>query len=239
MTTVPTGPARVAIVGTPRTGNTWVRMLLADALEAEQIAVHHPADIDWAGLPERSVLQLHWRRTAYFSAHLARAGYQVVSIARHPLDVLLSTHTFAQKELGTNQWLMGAGGNEDGLRGRTLGGSEFMAWAASNRARTLLSLTPEWWRSPHVQRLRYEDMVADPEGVLRTLFNRIGIAPRDLPGAVRRNDPARLHAESGGVHVWRARPGAWEECLNDGQRELLATTHHDVFESLGYDVQVS
>lgn len=42
---------RLAIVSTPRSGNTWLRKLLASMYDLPQIAVHTPREIAWQSLP--------------------------------------------------------------------------------------------------------------------------------------------------------------------------------------------
>src|SRR5262249_5171768 len=81
---------RIAIVSTPRSGNTWLRGLLSHVYELEELAAHTPDEVAWDALPARCVLQIHWRRVEPFVSQLARHGFRVVAIARHPLDVLIS-----------------------------------------------------------------------------------------------------------------------------------------------------
>jgi hypothetical protein len=160
----------------------------------------------------------------------------VVSAARHPLDVLLSILMFSQRENATNKWLAGDGGGEDLLHGHEPGDPAFSEWATSTRARLLLSLTPEWWASPATHRVRYEDLVAEPEAAFRRLIERGDlVAATDLGAAVAGHSSDQIHALSGGVHVGRASPGAWRELLSDELVDTLIAIHHDVFVSLGYD----
>lgn len=81
---------RVAVISSPRSGNTLLRSLLAQTLDLVELPVHHPADLDWDHLPARAVIQLHWPRTAHLERLLAGAGTRVVTLARDPLDVLVS-----------------------------------------------------------------------------------------------------------------------------------------------------
>ncbi|MBK8233222.1 MAG: hypothetical protein IPK72_22235 [Candidatus Eisenbacteria bacterium] len=62
-------------MATPRTGNTWIRTLLAEAYGPEQIAVHTPTGIPWTALPERLVVQLHWHRLPDFRNALREGGF--------------------------------------------------------------------------------------------------------------------------------------------------------------------
>ncbi len=226
----------MAIIGTPRTGNTWIRRVLADVIDAPEISEHHPDAIDWGGLPESCVLQLHWPRTPALERVLTARGITVLSAARHPLDVLLSILVFSQKEPATKQWLDGEAGDESPLQGASPGDAAFVAWSVGPRARRLLSLTPEWWLSPATVRVRYEDLCADPEATFRRLVSALGpMSGDDVERAVAANSPARLEELSGGVHVWKARPGLWREVLDGPTVDELCDVHRRVMLDLGYD----
>ncbi|MGY5885419.1 FkbM family methyltransferase [Modestobacter lacusdianchii] len=227
---------RIAVVGTPRVGNTWIRRVLADALGLAEMPVHSPQDVDWSGLPHRVALQLHWSRTPELCELLDQHGVTVISPARHPLDVLLSVLVFANKESGTRNWLDGQGGDESSLVGRSATDQAFLDYATSPRAKALLAVTPEWWRAPETVRARYEDLTAgDPLAAYTDLIARAGLPVTDaLEASVRANTPARLSELSGGVHVWRASAGAHQELLAPAVAHRLAVVHRDVFEELGY-----
>src|SRR3954469_25854329 len=90
-----TGELRLALISTPRSGNTWARALLATLFDLEPIPVHRPEEIDWEHLPLRCVIQLHWYHEDTFIERLQRHGVRPVVMARHPLDVLMSWLNFA------------------------------------------------------------------------------------------------------------------------------------------------
>ena len=62
---------RLAIVSTPRSGNTWLRKLLASMYDLPQIAVHTPGEIARQSLPPKVILQIQWRDTDNFVSVLA------------------------------------------------------------------------------------------------------------------------------------------------------------------------
>src|SRR6185295_14663912 len=99
---------RIAVVSTPRSGNSWLRRMLAESLQLEENAVHRPEDVDWPELPERAVLQIHWRPDRDFVSRLEQHAFRPVVIARHPLDTLISILAFSQHENSTKHWLDGA-----------------------------------------------------------------------------------------------------------------------------------
>jgi hypothetical protein len=229
---------RVAIIGTPRTGNTWVRRVLADVFELTELSVHRPLELP-PSLPARCAIQLHWPRTPALQSWLAQERVHVISAARHPLDVLASILIFAQREPNTLEWLDGAGGTELTIRGAEFGDPAFEAYALGPRARALLSITPDWWDAASTIRVRYEDLAAHPMpifGALCSGISRAFDAPmrRDLRAVIEHNSPERIHEGSGGVHVWHARPGMHHEVLASGLIARLAEAHGDVFARLRY-----
>src|SRR3954470_22779750 len=102
-------PLRIAVVSTPRAGNTWVRHLLGTAYQVPHFARHSLSDEDWNALPPEVVLQIHWRRTPAFAVRLKEHGFRVVTVARHPLDVLISILHFCIYDSESEHWLLGAG----------------------------------------------------------------------------------------------------------------------------------
>lgn len=229
--------ARVAVVSTPRSGNMWLRRLLVGALGAEERSAHTPGEVDWDGLPERVVLQLHWHRSRAFRAQLRRHGFEVVVLARHPLDVLVSILHFAPHEPQTNRWLDGEAGGEQLLAGAAPLDPAFLAYGLSPRARALLSVTPEWWeRRGTAASVRYEELVAQPAVELERILARLSAEPlRPAADAVRAASFGRLRAEAANLHFWRGEPGHWRRLLTPDVAGPLAAAHAPLLARLGYD----
>ncbi len=134
---------RMAVVSSPRVGNTWVRSVLGSALQLDQIAVHDPDDLP-ATLPENCLLQLHWYREPHFQAFLKRERFQVVTISRHPLDLLLSILHFCRREPETARWLGGNGELPDTLRSASPASDVFRKWALGRGVENLLGISYQW-----------------------------------------------------------------------------------------------
>lgn len=81
---------RLAVISTPRSGNTWVRASLARLYGLDEVAAHLPEEVDWDDFPRRCVIQIRWPPWPKFVARLERNQFRVVVMARHPLDVLMS-----------------------------------------------------------------------------------------------------------------------------------------------------
>ena len=91
-------PTRIAVISSPRSGNTWIRFLLSSIYGLEQVAVFDPFAFDWASAPSRCLFQTHWHPTGRLVETLERHQFRVVVSARHPLDLLISILHFAGHE---------------------------------------------------------------------------------------------------------------------------------------------
>jgi hypothetical protein len=204
---------RVAIVSTPRSGNTWLRQLLASAYRVHTLAVHRPGDIDWSQLPDDCVLQLHWHPTAEFRELLDHGGFRPLVLARHPLDVLLSILHFALHDESADRWLDGQEGNELAICGAMPTSAAFVEYATGPRARALLSISRQWWQEPACLHIRYEDLVADPVFEFNKLQEQLGVFPRaSVEEAIGSASLAKMRADSRSKHhFWQGTPGLWRK----------------------------
>lgn len=224
---------RIAVVSTPRAGNTWVRHLLGTAYQLPHFARHAMADADWATLPREVVLQLHWRRTPDFAARLEDHGFRVVTVARHPLDVLISILHFCVYESESEHWLLGAGGSEADVYGAMPRSRTFVEYARGPRAAELLAVTSDWWDRPGVVGVRYEDLVADTESELRRLEEAFGpVRCGSRAEAVEACALGRLRQRSTNNHFWQGRPGLWRHLLP----AAVATEIAAALPALGYPI---
>jgi ABC-type polysaccharide/polyol phosphate transport system ATPase subunit len=228
---------RVAIVGSPRCGNTWLRRLLATLYNLTETAAHTPSEVDWERLPPRCALQLLWQPTEPFRAELAKHGFRVLTLARHPFDVLLSILHFAENVPETARWLDGQGGDETGIRGADPCSSAFRTYALGTRAKALLSISPAWWKTGGTTCLHYEDLVRDPSAELEEIRALISVPPaRSVEDSVQLNTLERLRATSWNQHYWRGEPGIWRGVLPARAAAEMAQAHRRCFAILGYDV---
>ncbi|HJZ89229.1 MAG TPA: sulfotransferase domain-containing protein [Gemmataceae bacterium] len=228
-------PLRIAVVSTPRVGNTWVRHLLAAAYQVPHVARHWLADKDWAELPPEVVLQIHWRHEPAFVAELESQGFRVVTVARHPLDVLVSILHFCVYESESEGWLLGAGGTEADIYGAMPRSRAFVEYAKGPRAAQLLAVMPDWWGRPGVLGVRYEDCVRDPEGEVRRLESEFGpVRCASRADAVAACSLARLRQRATNNHFWKGSPGLWRTLLAAAEAREIADALPDVFTGLGY-----
>jgi hypothetical protein len=183
------------------------------------------AEADWGALPPECVLQLHWRRTPEFAAKLSEQGFRVVTVARHPLDVLISVLHFCIYESESDQWLLGAGGSEADIFGAMPRSRAFVEYAKGPRAAALLSVTPEWWGRADVVGVRYEDLIRDAESELRRIETAFGpVRCGSLSAAVEACALGRLRQTTTNNHFWQGRPGLWRHLLPAAEANEIAST---------------
>jgi len=227
---------RVAVVSTPRTGNTWLRLMLDAVYSLAHVVVEEPDQVDWAGLPPRCVLQTHWNPDAAFVARLEEHGFRTVTLARHPLDVLLSILHLASLIPVRNQWYGGREGGEEGLALATPCSREFLDYCAGPRARLLLDISWLWAARPDCLLARYEALVANPKAALAELCRGIHPAPAAaIDYAVETHQLERQRAAVHNQHFWQGRPGHWRRFLPEAEARAASAPHAAVLAAFGYE----
>lgn len=231
------GRARLAVISTPRSGNTWLRGLLAQLVEGQEIAQHTPDEIPWDALPERVVLQIHWEPTPAFRRLLDDAGFQVVTIVRHPLDVLMSILHFCRHEAQTARWLDGADGDERSILGAAPQDRAVAQYAAGPRLRRLLGVSNSWWGIADAA-VSYEDLVAAPEEALGLLAKqlRIEVSAERVAEIVASRRLDVMRSTSSNHHYWQGTPGGWRRLLPAAAAREIAGPIADILTAGGYTV---
>ena|ERR1039458_4064698 len=231
---------RLFLSSTPRSGNTWVRRMLARALGLQETAVHTPSQLDWISQPADVIVQMHWRWSSNFEALLRSHGFQTICVIRHPLDVLVSILHFCAFEPQTTRWLDGASGDETSILDATPVSREFSDYCLSERASQLLAVSVDWARahdqSNKVPVIRYESLVSDPVETLVSLLDEISLAPvTALEAVVAEYTLDRSRQESTNHHFWMGQPGLWRRLLPAEIAKVIGEKHRGVLDALGYE----
>lgn len=232
----PLGLMRIAIVSTPRSGNTWLRHLLRDMWDFPEIAVHNY--LDAVRLPESCVLQLHWYREPNFQHFLSEHNVNVVTVARHPLDVLVSVLHYVRYEPDTAKWLGGNCQLPGSLSEASPVSHDFVRYALSFGSENLLSVTYQWWHDDSAIKVRYEDLVADTARELRQLSGRLQLSSFGMTSAMAANS-LETFKSAPNRQGWQGRPGLWRELIPFEVATRIFDRHRSVFEMLGYNIEAT
>jgi hypothetical protein len=204
------------------------------AHERGELPLYNPLEAPWSELPERCVIMTHWRRAGPITGLLEEHGFRIVTLARHPLDALISILHYAPCGASL-RWMEGEGGGEQSIFHVSPRSETFLDYATGPRARALLSVSPEWWSAPGSLRVRYEELVRDPLGQLRRLTRPLERVPRRrLAEAIAANTLQRLRTPETGPHFWKGEPGLWRRLLTASEARRIEAAHRDVFQALGY-----
>jgi hypothetical protein len=227
---------RIAIISSPRSGNSWVRSVLASCLDLQAIAVHNYRDAP-AQLPERCVLQLHWYREPNFQRYLEENGFRTLVIGRHPLDVLLSVLQFIRHEPATSQWLEGNVQIPAALAGMAPSSDAFADYALGWGAENLLSITYQWWHDERAVRVKYEDLVdTSNDKFVRLLAELDCEVPRERLDAALEQYSFGYFRSLPNQHGWQGRPGLWRHLIPASTARTIYRRHRHMFDVLGYEV---
>lgn len=225
---------RIAVVSSPRSGNSWIRSVVAGALGFQEIAVHNIADISGA-LPEKVFLQIHWYREPSFQEWLIQNDFQVLCIARHPLDILLSVLHYIRYEPGTSRWLEGNVAIPENLKHASPVDNEFLNYALSFGAENLLSVSYQWWHHPSAIKIRYEDCVRNPVENIGSIIEYLGGDTGELAHWLEKLNIEKMKATHN-RHGWQGRPGLYKSLVPYFTARRIFAKYRYIFNALGYDV---
>lgn len=223
--------SRIAVVSSPRSGNTWVRQVIAGALGWTELAVHNYTDIV-EPMPDKCILQIHWYREPNFQRWLDLNSFSVLTVARHPLDILVSVLNYLHFVPET-RWLEGNTGLPGNLQGKSPCSKEFLEYALSMGAEDLLAITYQWWQDKRSIRVRYEDALNDPELILGALVSQLGgdsSAVRPLLDQLAISNMQAVKYR----HVWQGKAGLWRRLVVPADARAIYHRHRRVFDTLGY-----
>jgi hypothetical protein len=165
-------PLKIVVVSTPKTGNTWVRHLLAEIyrIPMRDLAAEFE-DFDWRAEGESWIGQQHFFPTPERLAVAARHKARFVTTIRHPADVFLSLfhHVHRTGEKSSSPDRPGYMGGDRGQPGTHA--LRFLREGFFQH----LHLSLVWLREKQTLCVRYEDLCERPEQALANLCN--GIAP--------------------------------------------------------------
>lgn len=227
---------RLAIISSPRSGNTWLRRVLADGLKLHEIAVHNFLDIQ--EVPDRCILQIHWYREPNFQAFLQRNNFRVITLSRHPLDVLLSVLRFIRYEPETARWLEGNCAIPETLKEATPTSGAFLEYALGFGFENLLSVSYQWWHDEHAIKVRYEQLVTNADTEAQRLASLLDASEEAILTALTQNPLSKLQATPN-RHGWMGQPGLWRDLIPSVAADAIQVRHRILFERMGYAIEQS
>lgn len=228
----------VLILANPRSGNNAIGETLSRVTGWDKQS--SPVGfIDFNAIEKPTIILYHVTRQNFLTEFKAHNPYRVVTIKRHPFDVLLSAFRFNQKSASGIHWLHGSvfptpyyGKDKNPLS------KEFIDWAMGDGGGAVLSSTVSWVNDANAT-IRYEDYIDDPQATTKKLLDDLSVKynAADTKRAVTDIKDNYLIG-SHNQHRWSSDKYNWPKFMSRETAEALYKYHQPVFEALGYDIKV-
>lgn len=233
---------KIIIVGTPKTGNTWVKHLLGDLYNLPIVTLKPEFDADEAAAagPNWISHQHYLPKQALLTWAKANSVIFITAI-RHPADVLISLWHHIQKHKGKNADIQ-QGASILGVA-REIGGETTLSFV-ENDFHVYLNLSIAWLQVPGAMTLRYEDLWTQPIEALARLTDaieprsreslKLSLCACELGLMQQLLDPERKLIRQGGT-------GAWQQLLPKKIKDAFTQLdpYPAQFAALGYSMDES
>jgi hypothetical protein len=165
---------KILIVSTSKTGNTWVRYLLAKIYDLPMVPLSLFFDADEvSGQGPRWIAHQHYFASPELIEYAQHNNIMFVTTVRHPCDTLLSLFHFV-RNCGSRPVFTNIGPPMQMVHDGEVMGEHTAAYVRESFA-VLLDVSLGWIRSGKSHMVRYEDLKRDPLATLQGLT--AGICP--------------------------------------------------------------
>lgn len=230
-------PLRIMVVGTPKTGNTWMKHLLSAIYELPQepLKVTFRPD-DMESLGKRWIGQQHYYPLPRLLRWVEENGVVLVTTVRHPGDTFLSLYHYTLNfgDQPRHDMALLEAAKQDG---EELGAN--VARYVRDRFFCYLNISIAWLQTRQSCIVRYEDLWRDPLQTLSALTAHIApVSQERVERAIKRSDIRVLRKKRGhDPRFFReGAVGRWRHLLPPAVVEIFAGVdpYPAQFASLGY-----
>ncbi len=232
---------KILIVATPKTGNTWLKLLLSHIYDLPVIekSVPDPQDFKKAILTfgNKWISHHHWvKPEPDFINFFKSQGIITISTMRHPGDTLVSLFYFAKWFLEANPAYASLRNDFETNDSETMG-KNTLKYIQEGGFAKLLQISASW--SPHtIGVVRYENMLAEPVKSLLELTSRIASVSEDrIKQAVAACEIHNLRQTGFDKRFFRkGLQGEWKKEIPPNMLQILRTQppYPELCNQLGY-----
>ena len=238
---------RILIAAPPKTGNMWMKCLLGtiyglrwlkppeQPAEASLAAFRSWAASDRFG--EGTIYHQHYDYSEEICEIAETIPARLVTLVRNPYDAFVSSYyTLQQHHADGNQKQR----RLTALMGKSLDDPAVVAFLRAGGYRNNLQKACDWLECGRALPVRYEQLHADPVGVLARLTDAMQpVPPTAIERAVEACSAENMRQRSQGMakHVRAARPDDARQRLSDDHYAAFRDTYSDLIERLGYEVR--
>lgn len=226
----------IAVAATPRVGGTVISTALGKLLNVPRIADNNFDMIDINTLSSQTVVHTHLTQRQFKQLGLAVPS-RAITVARNPVDTLISAFTFSQRSRTCVYWQHGKVFQKPlQFAGKDIKSKAFLDWATGPKATALLSVSPSWWNEAAVS-VKYEDFINKPTSFLKTILQSLN--PQAQPDEQNIEKVAseldrNFLKETKNQHRWNGGVNYGEALLSTESVNAIKEAHSDIFSTLSY-----
>lgn len=239
---------KILIAAPPKTGNSWLKCLLATAYGLEWLTAETaPVGTDtgelrgWlaaGGFPDNSVFHHHYDWSPELVALARQHGVHLATILRDPYDMFVSRYFFTQAQ-ADNPNRPEKGLAQDAMIGDAIDGPASLSYLADGFGAQLRKGV-DWLRSGDSVVVRYEALHADAVAELTRATNEISpLPPERVAAAIEACTADALLQRRKGLRrrIRAATVGDWRNHLNETHLAIFRERHAEAIRALGYAVR--
>jgi hypothetical protein len=234
---------RIVIAGSQKSGNVWLKCLLANTYDLEVIDVKDgPARPrletfqEWVAagkFRDGTIIHHHFRYSPEMAGAIEGVPAKIVTIVRDPYDSFVSYYFAVQTRRGR-------GLRRDPVVGKPIDHPDVLAYLEKGGDAGQMRLALGWMESGRTTVVRYEDLHRNVPTALSGLAGSLGAAPDEkrhgAAEACRADTMQRLDDVKAG-HVRAATVGDSRQRLTDPHLAIFRGVYGDLIRSLGYEVR--
>lgn len=227
---------RVAIISSPRCGNTFLRLCLADILSLNTDAFHEPKNFP-SVFPEDFIFQLHWQNDDKLYKFLLKKKFKIITLTRNPLDIFISILRFTRHEKQLENWLKGELNiKQSKFKLWQPNDHNFINWCTSEYSKKLLSVSLEWSKLDNIHLIKYEDLVYKPFQELKKINNFLELKFFDQKKTeiVLKKYDINYFKNLPNLHGWKGKVGNWKSFFKKDNAKKIYVYHQDFFKFFDY-----
>lgn len=234
---------RIVIAGPPKSGNIWLRHLLAWIYNLEIIPSGPPTNdafehhIASGGFPGDAICIRHVLPSYGFLRIARSLSCHLITIIRDPYDTFVSRYFHLQSSLAHPALFQ-----DDQLAamiGKPIDHPDVLAYLQESYGWTL-DATNAWVQSGASHVMRYEGLISSPFWNLKFLTDQIELVEDErIERAIAECAPERMRVidETMALHVRTATVGDWRKHLTEAHLAIFRDHHADVIRCLRYPVR--
>jgi hypothetical protein len=233
---------RIVIAGPPKTGNIWIKNLLAETYDLEVLPTSlTPSDnpnsfrefVERGGFKDEMIFHQHFHPTPRFIEVADSVRCHLVTTVRHPYDTFVSLYYYIQNFADDFIGKKDPGAN---LIGKPINHPDVLHFLQSSFG-AHLEKGIAWVESGKSLIVRYEDLSSDPFAQMQRITSLIqSVNDAKIRDAIADSEAQvmRSRGETMVRHIRKARVGDWRNHLGPEHLEIFRSSHNQAICRLGY-----